>query len=80
MEPEFHDGDQVLVRHGVSLRPGEVGIFTRGDEGYIKVYQRDGLHSLNPAYPSLSGKGKKSDASGRCSELPGRNCLPGRMN
>lgn len=50
MEPEFHDGDQVLVRHGASLRPGEIGIFTNGDAGYIKVYQRDGLHSLNPAY------------------------------
>ena len=53
MEPEFHDGDLVLVRHGASLRPGEIGIFTNGDAGYIKVYQRDGLHSLNPAYPTM---------------------------
>ena len=53
MEPEFHDGDYVLVRHGASLRPGEIGIFTNGDAGYIKVYQRDGLHSLNPAYPTI---------------------------
>lgn len=53
MEPEFHDGDQVLVKHGASLRPGEIGIFTNGDAGYIKVYQRDGLHSLNPAYPVM---------------------------
>lgn len=53
MEPQFHDGDQVLVRHGTSLRPGEVGIFTNGDAGYIKIYQHDGLHSLNPAYPTL---------------------------
>ena len=53
MEPEFHDGDQVLVRHGASIRPGEIGIFTNGDAGYIKVYQRDGLHSLNPAYPTM---------------------------
>ena len=54
MEPEFHDGDLVLVRHGASLRPGEIGIFTNGDAGYIKVYQRDGLHSLNPAYPAIT--------------------------
>ena len=54
MEPEFHDGDQVLVRHGASIRPGEIGIFTNGDAGYIKVYQRDGLHSLNPAYPTMT--------------------------
>lgn len=53
MEPEFRDGDQVLVRHGASLRPGDIGIFTNGDAGYIKVYQRDGLHSLNPAYPPM---------------------------
>ena len=53
MEPEFHDGDFVLVRHCKSLRPGEIGIFVNGDAGYIKVYQRDGLHSLNPAYPTM---------------------------
>lgn len=53
MEPEYHDGDEVLVQHGVSVRPGEIGIFTNGDAGYIKVYQRDGLHSLNPAYPTM---------------------------
>ena len=53
MEPEFHDGDQVLVRHGASVRPGEIGIFTNGDAGYIKEYRRDGLHSLNPAYPTM---------------------------
>ena len=41
------------VQHGVSLHPGEIGIFTNGDSGYIKVYQRDGLHSLNPAYPTM---------------------------
>ena len=53
MEPQFHDGDQVLVRHTSFVRPGEIGIFTNGDAGYIKVYQRDGLHSLNPAYPTM---------------------------
>ena len=53
MEPEFHDGDLVLVRHCTSLRPGEIGIFVNGDAGYIKEYRRDGLHSLNPAYPTM---------------------------
>ena len=53
MEPEFHDGDQVLVRHAASVRPGEIGIFTNGDAGYIKVFQKDGLHSLNPTYPTM---------------------------
>ena len=53
MEPKFHDGDQVLVRHGSDIRPGEIGIFTNGDAGYIKVYQKDGLHSLNPVYKTM---------------------------
>lgn len=53
MEPAFHDGDQVLVRHTTALRPGEIGIFTNGDAGYIKEYQKEGLRSLNPAYPMM---------------------------
>ncbi len=53
MEPEFHDGDLVFVQHGAAVRPGEIGIFTNGDAGYIKVYQPDGLHSLNPAYDTI---------------------------
>ena len=53
MEPAFHDGDQVLVRHMSSIRPGEIGIFTNGDAGYLKEYQKEGLRSLNPAYPLM---------------------------
>ena len=53
MEPEFHDSDRVLVRHGAQVRPGDVAVFVNGDTGYIKVYQRDGLHSLNPKYPVM---------------------------
>ena len=53
MEPAFHDGDRVLVQHAASIRPGEIGIFTNGDAGYIKVYRQDGLHSLNPAYATI---------------------------
>ena len=53
MAPVFHDGDMVLVKHASSLRPGETGVFTNGDSGYIKVYQPYGLHSLNPKYPDM---------------------------
>ena len=53
MEPVYHDGDIVLVQHCKSIRPGEVGIFTNGDAGYIKVYQKDGLHSINPSYTTM---------------------------
>ncbi len=54
MEPTYSDGDQVLVRHTSSIRPGEIGVFICGDTGYIKEYQKDGLHSLNPAYATIS--------------------------
>ena len=50
MEPTFHDGDQVLVRHCDSLREGQIGIFVNGDAGYIKEYRHDGLYSHNPKY------------------------------
>ena len=39
-------------RRRANLRPGEIGIFRLPDgEGLIKEYQRDGLHSHNPAFP-----------------------------
>ena len=53
MEPAYHDGDQVLVRHMSSVRPGEIGIFTNGNAGYMKKFGKEGLHSLNPAYPVM---------------------------
>ena len=53
MEPLYHDGDQVLVQHTSSVRPGEIGIFVTGDMGYIKEYRKEGLKSLNPAYPLM---------------------------
>ena len=53
MEPTFADGDQVLVQHTKNLRFGEIGIFLVDNEGYIKEYQEDGLHSHNPAYKTM---------------------------
>ena len=53
MEPQFHNGDMVLVSRipdAPNLQPGEVGAFITGNETYIKVYQEDGLYSLNPDY------------------------------
>ena len=53
MEPQFHDNDLVLVQRitdGSELKPGEIGAFITGNETYIKEYQEDGLHSLNPKY------------------------------
>lgn len=56
MEPKFHSDDYVLVEripHGPRLRFGEIGAFIVGNELYIKEYQEDGLHSLNPNYPVM---------------------------
>lgn len=54
MEPTFYDGDLVLVQHAKALRPGELGIFLVDNEGFIKEFREDGLHSHNPAYPVMS--------------------------
>ena len=34
----------------LELKEGEIGAFIVGNETYIKEYQEDGLHSLNPKY------------------------------
>lgn len=51
MEPQFHDGDKVMARTAQTLEEGEIGVFVVNDEGFIKQYSRQGLVSLNPAYP-----------------------------
>ena len=56
MEPDYHDGDMVLVSRipdAPDLQTGEVGAFIVGNETYIKVYDTDCLKSLNPGYPPL---------------------------
>ena len=54
MEPTFMDGEQVLVQHTKELREGEIGIFLVDNEGYIKEYRKDGLHSHNPEYRTMT--------------------------
>ncbi len=51
MEPDFHDGDKVMARTAQTLEEGEIGVFVVNNEGFIKKYSRQGLISLNPAYP-----------------------------
>jgi len=53
MEPTFRNGDDLFVEYTQVLEPGEIGIFVTAEEGYVKEYQQDGLHSHNPAYPVL---------------------------
>ena len=63
MEPTFMDGERVLVEHTGHLRYGEIGIFLVDNEGYIKEYREDGLHSHNPAYRTMTFR---EDQSVRC--------------
>lgn len=69
MEPQFHDGDRVLVEHCVDLRNGDIGIFyVPGMGGVIKQKAYDRLHSINPDYfewehliNAATGKAKTGD-------------------
>ena len=56
MEPEYHNGDLVLVKRMTSanaLSEGETGAFLIGNETYIKNLGPDGLESLNPDYETI---------------------------
>lgn len=48
MEPDYHDGDIVLVSQKVELKHGDVGIFVINNKAYIKEYGETELISRNP--------------------------------
>lgn len=50
MEPTFRHGDMLFVEHTSEIEPGEIGVFVVAGDGYVKEYQKDGLHSHNPKY------------------------------
>lgn len=53
MEPEFHDGDIVLVKSQPTVDEGDIGIFIVNNEGFIKKFGGDRLISLNPIYENI---------------------------
>lgn len=53
MFPTYRNGDKVFVQNTSELSPGEIGVFVIAGEGYIKEYQKDGLHSHNPKYKTI---------------------------
>ena len=54
MEPQFMDGDIVLVEHCADLRNGDIGIFyVPGIGGVIKQKAWDRLHSINPDFDDI---------------------------
>lgn len=57
MEPKIHDGDRVLVRIQPAVEIGEIGVFIRDSERYVKVYRGDHLESINPQYDPMEFRG-----------------------
>ena len=55
MEPDYLDGDKVYVKKVSHLNLGDVGIFTVGNECYIKELGEDGLISRNKDYEGIPG-------------------------
>ena len=53
MEPDYSDGDILLVEGAEDIRLGETGIFTMGGDGYVKKRGEGKLISLNPEYEPI---------------------------
>jgi len=63
MMPTFRDGDLLLVQETDQLHVGDIGIFIVAGEGFVKEYQRDGLHSHNKRYDTFM---PADDDNSRC--------------
>lgn len=55
MEPDYHDGDKLYVKKTEHISHGDVGIFTIGNECFLKEYGEDGLISRNKEYDDIPG-------------------------
>lgn len=53
MEPDYHDGEYVLVRLQPEVEIGEVGVWMIDGRGYIKERGRSRLISRNPDVPDV---------------------------
>lgn len=53
MEPDFKDGDVLLVRSQPTVEVGEIGIFILDGEGYVKEFSGDCLISHNKKYKNI---------------------------
>lgn len=54
MEPDYHDGDIVLVSQKSEMCYGDVGIFIVDGSAYIKEYGEHALISRNPFYGNIA--------------------------
>ena len=53
MEPEYSDGDTLLIEMAEEVTPGENGIFLVDGESYVKKLGDGELISLNPEYGNI---------------------------
>lgn len=53
MEPDYHDGDKVLVNRKSYVEVGEVGIFVKNGDTFIKEMGNGELISRNPEYNNI---------------------------
>ena len=53
MEPDYKDGDNVMVSQHMELDYGDIGIFIVNGKAYIKEYGETELISRNPDYPNI---------------------------
>lgn len=61
MEPEYYDGDILLVEPATDIRSGEIGIFYVDGDSYVKKLGDGVLISLNDRYAPI-----RLDESSRC--------------
>lgn len=53
MEPMFYDGDILLVKRQANIDEGQIGIFVKDGQGFVKKKGFDRLISLNPDYDDI---------------------------
>lgn len=58
MEPLFNDGDELYVRKQSSVEIGEIGIFIKNGEGFVKKAGEGRLISLNPEFDDIYTNGE----------------------
>ncbi|MDO4546636.1 MAG: XRE family transcriptional regulator [Clostridia bacterium] len=53
MQPEYFDGDRLLVMKCDSIDKGKTGVFMINGEGFVKVFEGDRLASVNKRYKDI---------------------------
>ena len=53
MEPDFYDGEKVFVKKTSDLNIGDIGIFLKGEDCYLKELGADRLISHNKVYEDI---------------------------